>query len=371
MGDMTTNTPLDDTHGLRIMHVTEAYGGGVAQAISGYIDSTPGLDHLVVGLRREGHQLGDATHVLELPHGGLAGKLRALRNLIAQVQPDLIHAHSSHAGGWVRLLPRSGNHPVVYTPHCFAFERHDVPRAMRFTYRVAESMLAFRLDAYLAASPFEALLAERVARRRVPTYVIPHALHDVGVNTDDFESPSGTFTGDMMTIGRVEPQKGVDFFLAVLKRLRSDGHEIRPLWVGGGERTTGSPLTERLVEAGVTVTGWIERRDVMARLQNYRGIYVHCAEWEVGVPLAVLEAAACGVPAVVREIDAVRCDGWPVAAASVQGIAARVAAFAALSGNESDECRARMRRYIRDKYSTEAQRSALLGAYKSVIAGGS
>jgi hypothetical protein len=68
--------------------------------------------HTVLAWRRDGAHTGDALDrlaaaMLALPPGRLA-QLRSVRRPVARLRPDVIHAHSSYAGLYVRLLRRPG-----------------------------------------------------------------------------------------------------------------------------------------------------------------------------------------------------------------------------------------------------------------------
>ena len=110
-----------------VLHVVEAYGAGVAAVVHDYIASVPEVRHVVLAYRRPGAQLNERCGALfmEMP-AGRAAQVRAVRLAIRTLQPDVIHAHSSYAGAYVRLAgPRSGAR-IVYSPHCYGFERRDL-----------------------------------------------------------------------------------------------------------------------------------------------------------------------------------------------------------------------------------------------------
>src|SRR6185295_18437782 len=96
---------------------------------------------------------------------GLLNLWRSLRAAVADVRPDVVHLHSSMAGALGRLQPPLPGRPaVVYSPHCFAFERRDILRERRWAYRLAEFVLARRTDAFICVSPHEAQLARNLTR---------------------------------------------------------------------------------------------------------------------------------------------------------------------------------------------------------------
>src|SRR4029453_19167015 len=77
---------------LRILHVVESLGSGVATALEGYIRNTSGHEHTVLGWRRDGAHTGDALDrlaaaVLPLPPGPPA-PLPSRRPHVARRRPE-------------------------------------------------------------------------------------------------------------------------------------------------------------------------------------------------------------------------------------------------------------------------------------------
>ncbi len=73
------------------------------------------------------------------------------------------------------------------------------------------------------------------------------------------------------------------------------------------------------------VTGWKPRPAVAAELAAAHA-YVHTAAWE-GNPVAVLEAAAMGLPVVARDIRSLRHAGLPQLVSDPAELARRVVAL--------------------------------------------
>jgi Glycosyl transferase 4-like domain len=163
--------PTEFVPSLKVLHVVEALGSGIATALEDYIRSTPGHAHTVLGYRRPGAQTGDrlerlATRLLLLPKGRLA-QIRTARRWVRELRPDVIHAHSTYAGLYVRLFVRAPAATLVYTPHAYPFERRDIPAALRGVYWLIEALLSLRGGCVAAVGPHEAELAERLPGKQV------------------------------------------------------------------------------------------------------------------------------------------------------------------------------------------------------------
>src|SRR6266699_2406376 len=113
-----------------ILHVVESLSSGVATALEDYVRSTPGCTHTVLAWRRGEAQTGDrldelASEVLPMPPGRMA-QVRFVRRHLRRLHPDVVHAHSSYAGLYVRAFTTQPSRSLVYTPHGYSFERRDV-----------------------------------------------------------------------------------------------------------------------------------------------------------------------------------------------------------------------------------------------------
>jgi glycosyltransferase involved in cell wall biosynthesis len=284
-----------------VLHVVEAFGGGVAAVLTDYVASLPELHHVVLAYRRPGVQIGNGLHgraeLIDLPDGKLA-QIRAVQDAVQRLRPDVIHAHSSYAGGYVRLATRRHDARIVYSPHCYSFQRRDVPGMARAGFWMAEAALSFRTDAVAAVGEWEKELAVRLPKRS-KVVLVPHRVQ----LPPDLPEPPETNDGPVVTVGRIVPQKDPSFFADAARDARLLGGDREWRWVGGGDER----LERLLRDSGVIVTGWRPRDAVLRELASAHA-YVHTAAWE-GNPVTVLEAASVGLPIVARDIPPVRHAG--------------------------------------------------------------
>jgi glycosyltransferase involved in cell wall biosynthesis len=285
-----------------VLHITEALGGGIVTALRELPSAAPSYRHLLLAAPRTGHGTGtDLEEVFDgvrLSEPGPRGLARAIRSAARDLRPDILHLHSSWAGMLGRvLLPRATGH-VVYTPHCFDFERCDRPPPMKAAVLLAERVLARRCRVVAACGPRERVLAERLGARAI---YVPNVVTAAVPPWRPRPRPRPL----VLTIGRVEPQKDPDFLLSVVALSRRKGHDWDFLWVGGGSTEAES----RLRSAGVRVTGW-QPRNACLQLLAECDAYVHTAAWE-GNPMTLLEAQAGGAPIVVRSVPSTIALGHP------------------------------------------------------------
>jgi len=179
---------------------------------------------------------------------------------------------------------------------------------------------ATRVDRYIALTEFarNKLIAGGLPGERIsvkPNFVEP----DPGLREG---------TGDYaLFAGRLTEGKGVHTLLDAWKRL---GPEV-PLHIAGG-----GPLRDALARridtekiAGATLLGSLPREALMRELRGAR-VLVFPSAWYEGMPLAIVEAFACGVPTIASRLGGMRemiddgKNGLLVAPADPEDLAARL-----------------------------------------------
>jgi glycosyltransferase involved in cell wall biosynthesis len=302
---------------MKVLHVTEALGGGVATALEGYIRTARKHTHVIAAYRRPGHDTGDAldslAEIVRLsPHKPI--QLAQVSRLIRQAKPDVIHAHSSFGGVYSRIVPTSV--PIIYTPHCFAFERTDVSDRVRHLYRTIESLLGARTTAFVANGPRETGLCKEIAPQK-QVFNCPFSPRMLERSIHPTQIRQEAFPLRIVLVGRVCAQKGVEFVIETAALLHdyvtgtSPAIEIK--WVGDGP----SALVDSLRAVGVQVVGWRTRLEVIAELDN-ADLYFHAAAWEAGYAVSLLEAGELAVPVLARNISPLETTGLELAASPTE-----------------------------------------------------
>lgn len=289
---------------VRVLHVTETFGSGIRSAIIGYAEAVrgQGVDSWLLaqdrgaGLLEELDESSPFVATRMVAHG-LLNLWRAIGSSVDELRPDIVHLHSSLAGGVGRMRFRlKGNPAIVYTPNCFSFQMRDISAAKRTIYWLAEFVLARRTDAFLCVSPHEAELA-RGLRSRAEVVLMLNMFGDFaptqGSRASSPTAGAASAPIRIVNVGRVTPQKDPEMFARIIAALRADC-DVEATWVGDGSQALRAPLEA----VDVDVSGWLSARDVPASLQG-QTVYLHTSSWEGG-PIALREAMDAGLPVVVR-----------------------------------------------------------------------
>ena len=226
------------------------------------------------------------------------GETRSLGALVREVDPDLVHLHSSKAGLCGRLALR-GRLPTVFQPQAWSF--HAAGGAVGWAAAAWERTGARWAHALVCASETERQDGER-AGIRAPWRVIYNGV-DVerlsAVGEEEQRAARGRLgLGEeplAVCVGRLSRQKGQDVLLDAWPAVRERVADAQLWLVGSGEDRV--DLESRAV-AGVSFSG--ERDDVPDWLAA-ADVVVQASRWE-GMSLAILEAMARGRSIVTTEV---------------------------------------------------------------------
>jgi glycosyltransferase involved in cell wall biosynthesis len=233
--------------------------------------------------------------------------LRSLRRLIREERPQVIHAHSSKAGGLVRSLGLLGLRiPIFYTPNAY-FRMHDAGNWKARIFHTAERGLG-TVGTSIVMGTSESEFARTVLHvPEAQRIVIPN-----GINVrlfcpalperkrllrEKFGIPADVPL--LGTVGRFSAQKDPETLYAALAQVFARAPDLYFAHLGQGEL---EPKIDAFL-AGQPFAGRIKR---IARLTDSTQFYqmldgfILSSRYE-GMSYAALEALACGLPAILTD----------------------------------------------------------------------
>jgi GalNAc-alpha-(1->4)-GalNAc-alpha-(1->3)-diNAcBac-PP-undecaprenol alpha-1,4-N-acetyl-D-galactosaminyltransferase len=224
-------------------------------------------------------------------------RLRRLRKAINDSRPDLVVSFTDQMNVLTLLAGRSAPWPVLIA------ERND-PRRQRMS-RVWELLRRWSYPGCAAAVVQTEAVAAHVRQlvRGRPVFVIANA---VAAPEPDCQhaNDSRPTRAYVVGMGRLEDQKGFDLLIDAFARIAADHPELDLRIVGEGPRH--EALEQRGSHLGlagrVHFLGWLDQPAAVLRGAE---LFVLSSRWE-GFPNALLEAMACGLPAV-----SFACDSGP------------------------------------------------------------
>jgi glycosyltransferase involved in cell wall biosynthesis len=211
--------------------------------------------------------------------------VKRIREVISEVQPDLIHCHGGRAGFFQSFLSR--DIPTVYTIHGFHHARKSlVGRSLGWA---AERRTFRKMDRVLFVSHFDqqmavnqGLLAHKQAHR-----VIHNGIRPLPPRTTSERLGVGF-------VGRFVFQKNPQLFLDVVERMP----DVQFVMVGGGELDdeVKREIANRGIEDRVTLLGVLDHASTLEVISKL-DVLLMTPRWE-GLPLLPLEAMFMKVPVV-------------------------------------------------------------------------
>jgi glycosyltransferase involved in cell wall biosynthesis len=250
----------------------------------------------------EARQLGIATESLKMRRGvpDPRGLVRLAR-LLRAWKPDVLHSHMVHANLMARVVRLIAPVPALVSTI------HNIYDGGRLR------MAAYRLSNRLVDQM--TIISQTAADRFIAEGIIPKELLRVipnSVDTDRFRNvPAGTresvreslgIQGQFawLAVGRFEVAKDYPNMLHAFARVRERHPRALLLLVGRGSLQAETEALTRTLGVAGSVRFLGVRRDVPEVMSAADG-YVMSSAWE-GMPIALLEAAAAGLPIVATRV---------------------------------------------------------------------
>lgn len=296
----------------RVLLVYQPVDGGVGRHVADLaagLSERDGYEVALCGPRRPNGANSSCAH-FELDLGRAiapGGDLRAflqLARIIDEVQPDIIHAHSSKAGAVARLVRLA--HPrttLIYTPHGYAFAGHFSRELERRAYREIERGLALLSTRVVCVCEAEALLARKLGpAKRVR--VVHNGIEPLGDGPIDPRIAELARQGPVLgALTLLRPGKGLETLIDALPRVLAE-HPRLQIAVGG-EGPDRDALRAAARTAGVAqAIHFLGPIDDPASMLRGADIFVH-PSWAEAFPYAILEAMSAALPILASNVGGI------------------------------------------------------------------
>jgi len=211
-----------------------------------------------------------------------------LRKLFLEIQPDVIHLHSSKAGvigRWAKFLTFK-QAAVFYTPHGYAFLRLDISAKKRAFYKFVEKYTQKIFGGTtIACGDTELEVAETLGK----AVLVRNGIDFKTISKYHIPTTNKRLTFGI--VGRITAQKNPVLFNEIALKFP----QYQFLWIGDGE------LRAVLTAKNIEITGWFHTPEDVYNWINKTDVFLQTSLWE-GLPLAVLEAMALKKPVVAKNV---------------------------------------------------------------------
>lgn len=293
---------------MRILHIAESAKGGVGTYLAEILTDQArrfGIDRVraLVPAQHASHVSGVDRRLLSTwrrqPRSaiGVARLAQTIRSEIAQFEPTIVHAHSSLAGGIVRLLYGWKTPPfrIVYCPHGWAFDRRSSGLKNRLIERI-ERNLAFAADRIVLISEHERQEALRIG---IDSDRLALVLNGI----EDQPAPRPARWEDkrirVLFVGRLDAQKGFDTLLDAVEPIQ-DRVSVRVI----GKAVAGAAPTPRPHNPQIEYLGWRSLSEVATEIAAADVVAIP-SRWE-GFGLVAVEAMRGGCAVVASAVGGLR-----------------------------------------------------------------
>lgn len=272
----------------KILYIVEAMGGGVFTYIVDLANELVDTYDMYIAyaIRKQTPSnyedyFDKRIHLIEVKSFGRAinptkdlASFFEVKRIASEINPDVIHLHSSKAGVIGRLA-FNGKIPLFYTPHGYSFLMENYKPMKRKMFKLIETLCAKRKCTTISCSMGEHQETLKLTRRAiyVNNGINMEELQDIVDKTEKVEHP---FT--VYTLGRICYQKNPTLFNKIAESLP----DVRFVLIGDGD------LREELTSKNIEITGWADRATAIKYAVN-ADVFLLPSRWE-GLPISLLES---------------------------------------------------------------------------------
>ena len=277
----------------KILHIVESFGSGVFSFLVDLVNNTDKDFDITIayGVREETlvnfkEYFSDRVKFIKVENFVRSINIKKdfkafleLKKIVKEIDPDIVHLHSSKAGFLGRFATNCRKRKVLYNPHGFSFLMKNSSKIKRTIYWLIEKVAAFRKCTIIGCSNGEYEEALKLTKNAI---CINNGI-DIDKLKEDTKSIKLKENVDfnalkICTVGRIGYQKNPMLFNEIAKTFP----DIQFTWIGDGE------LKNELTSENIKITGWKKREEVL-KILNENDVFILTSLWE-GLPISLLEA---------------------------------------------------------------------------------
>lgn len=283
--------------GMKVLHIIDTLDvGGAERLLVGTIQGMPAVKHHVITLADRAKLAGELPADCKLISLGFTGKwdaiscIRRIRKYIKQNQVDIVHSHLVLSNIIARLATPP-NVPLINSMHTI-----NSPRFYRnffSTARWAEKITYRKRHTLIAVSQVVLEDYKKHIGLKGKAVVLYNFVEDRFFSASPrYYTPSGKL--QMVAVGSLKPPKNYEF---LVEAMRNAPEGVSLSVYGEG------PLREALQRAAANIPAiiFLGNQPNIDQILPLYDLFVMSSHYE-GHPIALMEAAAAGLPALVSDI---------------------------------------------------------------------
>lgn len=282
---------------MRVLHIGEYVKGGVATYVNNVLNTQKengAIENVYLALsdynsEQEFNIINENVYRYKYKRGipGIFFGTLKIRGIIKEINPDIIHLHSTFAGLMVRLLYicKRKKVKIVYCPHGWAFIM-DISNAKKKLFAMIEKFLSLKTDKIINISDYEYEEAKKFGlnAKKMTTIKSGIDLHVSECKENDLSLDKELI--NLLYIGRFDRAKGIDIIFDLMKN--HDLPNIKLYTIGDSVLAD----NEINIPRNVVSLGWIDNSNIDSYIKKFDAVIMP-SRWE-GFGLVALEGMKNG-----------------------------------------------------------------------------